>query len=227
MAVVAGAALSLVLGVNAAPTRRATASARVKRPVPESLQTVESSAEDLVDLALAGQRDRVEATAAALKVAANGSVISALLSAGTPSPQIAALKDRARRVMQLARAGSFVQVALAANSVSQLMGDLYGRFTDPVPPVVRTLDYLDREAQLRSLAGERERVRSAVAELQRAWQRLQPKVVARGGTREAAAYKAHVAAMRRLAAVRSWRLLESEAVNGLNLVDSLETVFSR
>jgi dolichol kinase len=29
MAVVAGAALSLVLGVNAAPTRRATASARV------------------------------------------------------------------------------------------------------------------------------------------------------------------------------------------------------
>jgi hypothetical protein len=49
-------------------------------------------------------------------------------------------------------------------------------------------------------------------------------VVRRGGAREAAAFGAHVATMKRVEHGTAKRL-QGEAVNGLNLVDELEAVF--
>jgi hypothetical protein len=147
----------------------------------------------------------------------------ALLASGASAGQLSALKLRSNRVSQLAQRGGFVQVALAANAVSQIMPGLYARFADPVPPAVLALDYLDREAQLRSLAGQRN-VGSLVAKLASTWAGLRPKVVAKGGGKDAAAFDKHVAAMKRLA-TNGGKQLRAEAVNGLNLVDELETVF--
>jgi hypothetical protein len=113
---------------------------------------------------------------------------------------------------------------VAANAVSQLMPTLYGHYASPIPVAVRALDYLDREAQLRSLAGQRERVRPLVAQLAATWAGLRAKVIAKGGRTEAAAYDQHVAAMKRLAPAAG-KGLRREADNGLNLVDSLEGVF--
>lgn len=164
-------------------------------------------------------------TSRKLEASATGPAAKALRAAGVPSAEVASLRVRAERVAELAPNASPLRVALAANRVSELMPRLYARFDAPVPPAVLALDYLDREAQLRSLAGERDRVRAAAAELTSTWQRLRVKVVAVGGRPEARRYDAHVAAMKRLARSGSAAALRREAVHGLDLVDELERAF--
>jgi hypothetical protein len=194
--------------------------------VPPGLTALESSAEDLVDAALSQDRAGVTATARQLRALAKGPAASSLARAGVPRATIARLEQRANVVARLAAHAAFVRVALAANAVSGLMPDLYGRFHDRVPPAVLALDYLDREAQLHAVVGERNRVADAVKRLASTWAGLRHKVVAAGGAEAAAAYGRHVAAMQRLLHA-SLKNVEHEAVRGLVLVDRLEAVFTR
>jgi hypothetical protein len=194
-------------------------------PVPGALVEIESAAEDTVDLALSGDRAGLVASAARLRALASGAGAEGLLDAGVPRSAVAELGRRATRVARVAHGGTLVRAALAANAVSGLMPGLYARFRDPVPPDVFRLDYLDREAQLRSLAGNRNAVVEAVGSLVATWAHVQPKVLRAGGSAQAAAYRAHVGAMRRLARPAGKRLVD-EAVRGLALVDELERVFT-
>jgi hypothetical protein len=195
-----------------------------KPPVPASLDATESDAEDLVDVALSGRRADVVSGAGELAATANGPAAAALAHAGVPDAEIARLEQRARRVARVAHSGSFVSVMLASNAVSELMPDLYARFADPVPPLVLKLDYLDREAQFRSLAHQPAKVAEAARALRATWARVRPKVVGAGGAGQAAAYAAHVAAMERLDPAAAAKV-QGEAVRGLALVDELEQVF--
>ena len=213
--------LALLLVAFTAP-----GSASAAAPVPSSLTALESSAEDLVDVALAGNRQGVVAGATELSTLANGPAAASLSRAGVPRVLVGRLKQDAGVVRRLAPTGAFVRVALAANAVSGLMAQLYGHFRDRVPPSVLTLDYLDREAQLRSLAGERKGVTNAVKRLEPTWAPLRRKVIASGGAKEAAAFDKHVAAMKRLVA-GPLSGVRAEALHGLVLVDQLEGVFTR
>ena len=221
-AALAALVLGLAMAPGMAPGGTVTAG---KQPVPAVLKATESSAEDIVDYALAGNRGQVTTAAAELRAAATGPAAAALAGSGASPADISTLRQRATRVAALSRHGSFVQIALAANAVSQLMAGFYARFRDPVPPGILTLDYLDREAQLRSLAGQRPEVAAAIRQLVAFWPRTRPLVVAAGGATQAAAYQAHVAAMKRLAPGAGARI-RAEAVRGLALVDKLEQVFT-
>ncbi len=194
--------------------------------VPQSLQTVESAAEDLVDAALSHDRSGVVAGAAQLRADVTGASGRALVAAGVRQLEVKELARRALRVRATSVRGSFVSVALAANDVSQLMPTLYARFHDRVPPLVQRLDYLDREAQLEAIAGRPLKVKSAVRLLGPAWTQLRSRVVAAGGAHEAAAYTQHVHALSRLDPKRS-ALVAAEAVHGQDLVDRIESVFTR
>ena len=200
--------------------------AAVAAPVPSSLTALESSAEDLVDFALSRDRAEVVATAGKLRALASRPAAASLTRAGVPRATIGRLRDRANRVAGLAANGAFIRVALAANAVSGLMPSLYARFHDRVPPSVLALDYLDREAQLRTIVGERNRVAEAVKRLASTWKGLRPKVTAAGGAKAAAAYGRHVLTMSRLVGGPLKKVRE-EAVHGLVLVDQLEAVFTR
>jgi len=221
-----GAVILVVVAAFAqAPSGRGGTAAPVAGQVPKSLQAVESGAEDVIEAALGSERAHVVAISARLRAAAGGSA-TALERAGVPRTRVTQLVQRANRVSALAPRGSYLAIMLAANAVSALLPDLYRRFSGPVPALLLELDYLDRDAQFRSLAGQKDRVSIAVRTLARAWLQLRPKVVAAGGGDLARAYDRHVAAMKRLDAVAGKRL-ELEAVRGLDLVDSLERVLLR
>lgn len=199
---------------------------RARTPVPASVKSAGSSAEDILNFALSRDRAVAIETAASLKAAANGPAAAALTRAGVPRALIRRLKERANRLARLARTGSFLDIALAANAVSQLMSDLYARFEDRVPATVLKLDYLEHEAHLRALTQQPGRVAAAVKRLRPTWALLRSKVIAAGGAEVANAYQRHVAAMNRLAPGVGLKL-QAEAVHGLTLVDRLERVFLR
>jgi hypothetical protein len=142
-----------------------------------------------------------------------------------PERHIAELGRRARSVERLAPRAGLLRISLAANRVSGLMPALYDRYADPVPPSVLELDYLDREAQLRSLAGDRAAVATAAGALATTWTGLRPRVVGAGGARVAARYARHVRAMRLLSNGDDGRALRAQAEKGLALVDELEHAF--
>ena len=198
----------------------------MKDPLPDILIDVESGAEDIVDVALSRNRANAISLAADLKASANGPAATALAASGVPVEKVTELGRRASRVARIAQRGPFVEIALAANAVSQLMPDLYARFRNPVPASILALDYFDREAQLRSLAHQPRKVAVAVSALQATWPRVRPKVRAAGGRHEAAAFDKHVRAMTELRSDDAKRI-QAEALRGLELVDELERVFTR
>jgi hypothetical protein len=219
------AAVLVALTIAAAPAAVAAPKTQTRPPVPASLTALESSAEDIVDVALAHDRARVITMAGTLASSSGSAAAKALVSAGAAPAQMTALRARVAVVARLSHAGPFTSIALASNAVSAVVTELYAHFSDPVPVAVRRLDYLDREAQLRSLAGQGKAVPPVVAHLAATWKPLRLSVIGHGGGRVAAAYARHVAAMQRLAPTPGGAF-RSEAVNGLNIVDELESVFS-
>jgi hypothetical protein len=186
--------------------------------VPGKLAATESGAEDIIASALSGDRGAVVAGASSL-----GKAAASLSRSGLSGAEAAELRRRATRLQRLAAGASFVDVELAANSVSKLMPSLYARFETRLQAGILELDYLDREAEFRSLKRQPGAVAAAVEDLSGTWSRLRPGVVAAGGREEASAYQAHVATMERLSPAAT-RKLEAEAERGLELVDQLERV---
>lgn len=228
MALVAGAVglAAVAPGCGGSSESKTTAQTTVQ-PVPRSLSKAESSAEDAIDYALAGKRARVVTKARELRRVAEGAAGAALRGAAVPEDRVASFRDRARHLEDLAPRAELLRVSIAANQVSALMPEFYARYADPVPPEVLKLDYLDREAKLRSLAGDRAAVKGAVRQLSTTWAKLRQRVIKAGGGKVAASYTRHVNAIRRLAASSEESALQKEASTGLDLVDELEGVFRK
>jgi hypothetical protein len=194
-------------------------------PIPHALRTAESSAEDTIDLALAGRRARVVAKADELRAVANGAAASALSKAGVSAGEIAEFRARAAEVARLAPRADLGGVALASNRAFALMPDFFAHYDSPIPPAVTALDHLDFEAKLQARAGHVAAIAPAVAQLDGTWTALRPDVVgAAGGSHVAARFDAHVARMHRLAA-RGGHAAATEAQRGLDLVDEIEAVY--
>jgi hypothetical protein len=196
--------------------------------IPASLGAAESDAEDIVALALANDRARMRETASELEADAQEAASGEVEQQRVPERELRQLRERSADVVELAAGnGRALAVALAANDVSALMPALFEHFEPKIPPAVLELDYLDREAQLRSLVGENHRVALAVTGLAATWRRLRPEVLAAGGEDEAKRFTVHVAAMQRLVRTGGAQALQREAVAGLELVDVLQDVFVR
>lgn len=201
--------------------------AEVAGSVPTSLGATEADAEGIVDVALSDDRAGLRQQAARLKADAEQAASGALADAKVPADELDELRGRASNVDELAKSdGEALKVALAANAVSGLMPALYAHFDVKVPTAVLELDYLEREAQLRSLAREDAAAAAAVERLGRTWKQLRPQVDGAGGKDEATRFAEHLAAMERLRRERDASGLEEEAKKGLELVDELERVFA-
>ena len=213
------------LPASAPGARRGLGGNAITTPRPASLTALESSAEDR-------GRPHSRTTAPGRRHGQRAPASAAAQHDGTPGRGRAACERHGgaragrRASPGFSHAGPYTAIALAANAVSELVVGLYAHFSDPVPVAVRRLDYLDREAQLRSLAGQGKAVSPIVARLAATWAPLRPSVVGHGGGTVAAAYGRHVTAMQRLA-TDPGSAFRREAVHGLNIVDELEAVFSR
>jgi hypothetical protein len=219
-------------GLPATPkARSAAAHPGTRSTVPASLTRAESAAEDVITYLLEHGKTSpsppspalARAEAKTLKQLVHGQVAVELTKAGVSQSKIRALQQRADHVAQLSRGGaSKLRVSLAANHVSQLMPSFYARYQDPVPASVLRLDYINREMQLRSIAGQAGRVKRLVKADGSTWAKLRPQLVAAGGTKAARQYDAHLQALKQ---DKSPTAVQKQALKGLDIVDLMETAF--
>jgi hypothetical protein len=202
------------------------AEATSESTIPHSLRAVESGAEDTIDYVLGGDRDQAVEAAKGLDEAAHGDAADDLANAGIPAATIAQLRSRAANVAAIAEDGEPVAVALAANRVLALVPGLFAAYSDPVPPDVLRLDYLDFELKLEALAGDRPKAAAAARSLEMTWSGLREQVVGAGGESEAKSFSDHVDSVELLLMGGSDEELADEAQHGLDLVDELEGVYS-
>jgi hypothetical protein len=203
-----------------APSKGGSAKAST---VPASVKRAETAAEDVIGNLDKGLAAKWRAEAQLLRALTHGRAAADLRSSGVPALKIGVLQQRADRVAQLSAAGApALDVSLAANRVSRLMPSLYAHYTDPVPPAVLKLDYLEREVQLQSRAVQPARERAAVDSIRSTWAKVRPGLVKAGGAKVAAGYDAHV---RALGLAVQPAVLQHEAVRGLDLVDQMESAF--
>lgn len=196
-----------------------------KSTVPRALTRAETAAEDVIGFLEKGKPAKSKAEARILRNLAHGKAADALRRAGVPERQIKVFQQRADQTARLSLAEATpANVSLAANGVSQLMPGLYARYQDPVPPAVLKLDYLDREVQLRSQAGQRSKARAAVRQIDATWRQLRPQLVSAGGATVAKAYDRHIKALKAGGAPTA---IQREAAHGLEIVDQMEGVFLR
>jgi hypothetical protein len=205
------------------PTTPANPVAERNGPVPQSLRTVESASEDIIDLALAGKRDEVVTQARKLRTAARGQAARDLEQAGAPQGQLKILKERADRVAQRARSAPLLEVALASNQAFSMVPNFFSRYETPVPASVTLLDYLDFEAKLQSLTGDVKKLLGAIVGLRATWDQLRPQVK---DSEVADRFEAHVKAMEKLGNNQQAEQTQREAQHGLDLVDELEQSFA-
>jgi hypothetical protein len=217
-----GAALAASQSSAAQPPTAVQAAA-AKSTVPRALTRAETAAEDVIGYLEKGQPAKSKAEARILRELAHHKTAAILREAAVPQGQIKAFQQRADYTARLSLSNSpALKVSQAANSVSRLMPGFYGRFQDPVPATVLRLDYLDRQVQLDSKAGDTLKLRQTVRWLDAAWQQLRPDLVKAGGTNIAKTYNQHVAALQRGGTATA---IQKEAVHGLDLVDQMEGVF--
>jgi hypothetical protein len=195
-------------------------------PVPDALRTVESAAEDTIDFALAGRRQKVVETADALKAAADGPAAEALRAAGVSAARIAEFRARADEVARLAPKARLLRVAFASNRAFAMVPGFFALYENRVPADVLELDYLDFEAKLQARARDGAALRSAVERLDRTWGKLRPGLIKAGGKLAAAKFDAHIESMQRLATRGDPARAAKEAQHGLDLVDEVENVYS-
>jgi hypothetical protein len=213
-------------GGNESRATTSSTSAARHEPIPDAVRTVESAAEDTIDFALAGKRDKAVETANALKTAADGPVAEALRTAGVSGSEIAEFQARANHVAKLAPQADLLGVALASNRAFAMVPGFFALYESPVPADVMELDHLDFEAKLQAKAGHSGALHSAVERLDRTWAKLRPGLLEAGGKRVAPRFDTHVERMQRLASGSDSASAEKEAQHGLDLVDQLETVYA-
>lgn len=195
-------------------------------PIPDSLLAAESGAEDTIDFALAGDMAKAIDSANLLNAAAQGRAATDLAAAGVSRAEIAKFQTRAAEVAKIAPRADPLKTALASNRVFELIAGFLGNYQDTVPADVIAMDYLDFEAKLQALAGDRPKAQGAVSKLAATWDALEAEVVAAGGNEAAASFGEHVKTMQVLIASGSDQQLADEAQTGLDLVDEIEAVYT-
>lgn len=194
--------------------------------VPPALATIETTAEDAFDMALAGDSAAIQQKVTDLTSAWDQYRARATAD-GVSDSAVSSLDGSIQAFVALAAgAPAAVELARAANAVSEMLPQFYDLYQPAVPSQVLSLDYLGREMELDAIEGDFDR---AIADLQRideAWQGFRDQVVAAGGANEAAAFDQSITAEGTAIESRDGVSLEAAAVQQLDLVDAIEQIFA-
>lgn len=194
--------------------------------VPEELDTVEGTAEDAYDQALAGHPDLVAKDAQTLDTTWKAFRPTAIED-GVSEADAVALDQAIAGLLAATAAGTVgPELARAANAVSEPMSDLYTPFEPAVPAPVLRLDYLGRELELDGLESDLAGAQGHVDALDATWKALRASVVSAGGTKQAADYDASVTSERDAITASDAAALSAAAHTQLDLVDAIEQVYA-
>jgi hypothetical protein len=218
--------LMLAVAVTLAANAGCSSEEEPAAQIPAGLESLESTAEDAFDLALAGDVAAVRQRAEDLSIGW-ASYRGQATSDGVSASAISALDGAITAVKDIAAGTpSNTDLARAVNAVSQPMPTFYEVYDPVIPSVVLALDYLGREVMLDALVLDFTRAAADVDQIDATWSALRAEVVSVGGSTEVTAFDDSISSERTAVGSSDGPGLEAAAVAQLELVDGVEKVFA-
>jgi hypothetical protein len=192
--------------------------------VPQALQGIEASAEDIVDLVPHARWDRVRADVA--KVSRDWQTYRGRAAADGATPaQLAGLDGALARLGTAAGAQRTAEVMQASNDASGVVVELYALYHSRTPVGIGRLDVIGRQIGLDVDRGDLTAVAADVAEARAAWDGQRADVVRHGGKQVAARTDATITDLERATRTADIPTLRTRVDALLERVDDMERLY--
>jgi hypothetical protein len=192
--------------------------------VPNSLQTIEADAEDIIDFAPSGNWDRIGTDVTDIENAwksyqpqagndgASQEIQGAMTSALTQLEMASAAKDSAGTMQ-------------ASNDISAAVVDLFALYDPTIPANIGRLDVLERQVILDIAANDYTAAMTSLANTKSDWEKVKSSVLEHNGQDVAAEFESSLAKQESALDAKDQAALTSEAKNALEIVDALEELY--
>ena len=192
--------------------------------VPNSLQTIEAAAEDIIDFAPSGNWDKISTD-----------VIDIADAWKTYQPQ--AGKDGASQELQDAMTSALIQLQTASaakdsaatmqasNDVSAAVVEMFALYDPKIPAEIGRLDVLERQVILDVAANDYPAAMKSLTNTKSVWEKVKPSVLEHNGNDVAQEFETSLAAQESALNAKDAVALTNTAKNGLEIVDALEQLY--
>jgi len=192
--------------------------------VPESLQTIEEGAEDIIDYVPSGNWDQVNTDVQAMTDA--WQAYQAEVGDVEVSQELADAMTSALGQLQMASQAKDAATTLqASNDVSAAVMDLFALYDPQIPADIGRLDVLERQVILDVAAQDYEAAIATFDTMSTLWEKVKPMVMEHNGEDVIAQFEASLATQKSALEAQDAAALTNEAKIALELVDALEDVF--
>ncbi len=193
--------------------------------LPQTLDDMESGAEDLIDLVAAG--DVSGAISKAAEIQSDWKVMRPEVARAGATRETIEGMDRAVDALVAPQLHEDpLAMERAANEVSRYMPDLFRLYSIAIPPATLRLDYLGRSLALDAREDQMDHAGRDVDEMQRVWGDLRPEIASHpGGDKVAAGYDLNLESARAAVAAADSTLLQDAARRSLETVDLMEGLY--
>jgi hypothetical protein len=192
--------------------------------LPNSLQTIEADAEDIIDFAPSGNWDKIGMDVTDIENAwkvyqpqagndgASQEIQDAMASALTHLETASTAKDSAGTMQ-------------ASNDISAAVVELFALYDPTIPADIGRLDVLERQVILDIAANDYSAAITSLANTKSDWERVKPSVLEHNGQEVAAEFEASLTQQESALDAKDQAALTSEAQNALEIVDALEELY--
>jgi hypothetical protein len=192
--------------------------------VPNSLQTIEAGAEDIIDFAPSGNWDRIGTDVADIE----GAWKSYQPQAGNDgaSQEIQdAMTSALSRLETASSAKDSTSTMQASNDVSGAVVELFALYNPTIPADIGRLDVLERQIILDVAANDYSAAMTSLANTKSDWEKVKPSVLEHNGQEVAVEFEASLTQQESALDTKDEAALTSEAKNALEIVDALEELY--
>jgi len=192
--------------------------------VPDTLQTIEGAAEDIIDFAPSGAWDKINADVTSI---ANAWKAYQRQAGKDAAPQSArdALSSALVKLQTASVAKDAVATMQAANDLSAAVIDLFDVYNPKIPADVGRLDVLERQVILDVAANNYDAAAASLAKVKSVWESVKPSVLESKGKDVAAQFETSITIQEEALTAKDGTTLTNEAKNGLEIVDALESLY--
>lgn len=192
--------------------------------VPNSLQTIEAAAEDIIDFGPSGNWEEI-----------NKDVID--IESAWASYELQAEKDGAAQEIQDRMNSAIAELKTASgskdpsttmqgsNDVSAAVVELFALYSPKIPADIGRLDVLERQVILDVARQDYAAAEQSLAHTKSVWEKVKPLVLEQDGKEVAAQFEASLAAQESALDTKDDKTLTNAARDGLELVDALEQLY--
>lgn len=192
--------------------------------VPNSLQTIEASAEDIIDFAPSGNWDKINKDVTDIESAWNSYETQAKKDGASQEIQ-AAMNSALTKLKTASASKDGAATMQGSNDVSAAVVELFALYSPKIPADIGRLDVLERQVILDVAAKDYSAATKSLDHTKSVWDEVKPSVLEHNGKEVAAQFEASLAAQSSALDAKDEKALTKEAKDGLEIVDALEQLY--